>query len=161
EISGWQVSEKSARRFLFTGERSSYGAALGQTENLGVIEAIWFRERRPRFTPRLQGRDSADPGGRSKSEASGESRERAASAPQVEGQSADTSDDYAATGMGDRMRHGVERVHLELESTPLASVRLRYEFRPQLVELGIFPDRLTVRDRRGRARGFDGWCPEP
>src|SRR6476619_7560088 len=45
-ISGWQVSNRAARSFFFTGERNSYGARLGQTENLGVIEAVYFRERR-------------------------------------------------------------------------------------------------------------------
>src|SRR5258706_1554693 len=45
-ISGWQISNRTARNFFFTGERHSYGATLGQTENLGVIEAVYFRERR-------------------------------------------------------------------------------------------------------------------
>ena len=49
EISGWQVNDRTARSFFFTGERRSYGAALGQTENLGVIEAVFYRERRPRI----------------------------------------------------------------------------------------------------------------
>ena len=44
-ISGWQVNQRTARRFFFTGERGSYGAAMGQTENLGVIEAVFYRER--------------------------------------------------------------------------------------------------------------------
>src|SRR6266850_1248112 len=48
-ISGWQISDSSARKFFFTGEKQSYGAALGQTENLGVIEAVFFRERRPQY----------------------------------------------------------------------------------------------------------------
>src|ERR1041385_1550304 len=44
-ISGWQVDEGTARRFFFTGEKRSYGATLGKTENLGVIEAVFYRER--------------------------------------------------------------------------------------------------------------------
>ena len=42
-------------------------------------------------------------------------------------------------------------------------VRLRYEFRPQLVKLGLLPEwrHPTPLDRRERARGFDGYCPEP
>ena len=47
-ISGWQVNDRTARRFFFTGEKDSYGASLGQTENLGVIEAIFYRERERR-----------------------------------------------------------------------------------------------------------------
>src|ERR1043165_7297976 len=50
-ISGWQMSSERARRFYFTNERDSYGAKLGQTENLGVIAAVFFRERRRVITP--------------------------------------------------------------------------------------------------------------
>ena len=46
-IGGWQMSSQRARRFYFTSERDSYGAKLGQTANLGVISAVFFRERRP------------------------------------------------------------------------------------------------------------------
>jgi len=47
EISGWQVSSARARHFYFTRESDSYGAKLGQTANLGVISAVFFRERQP------------------------------------------------------------------------------------------------------------------
>src|ERR1035441_4222485 len=46
-IPGWQVSSAASRKFVFTGERGSYGAALGKTQDLGVIEAVFFRERLP------------------------------------------------------------------------------------------------------------------
>ncbi|HEV7377665.1 MAG TPA: hypothetical protein VGN95_23320, partial [Pyrinomonadaceae bacterium] len=46
-ISGWQMSSERARHFYFTTERESYGTKLGQTSNLGVISAVFFRERRP------------------------------------------------------------------------------------------------------------------
>src|SRR6266550_4283071 len=46
-ISGWQMSSERARRFYFTSEHDSYGAKLGQTANLGVISAVFFRELRP------------------------------------------------------------------------------------------------------------------
>src|SRR6266850_5487670 len=46
-ITGWQMSSERARRFYFTSERDSYGAKLGQTSNLGVVSAVFFRERRP------------------------------------------------------------------------------------------------------------------
>ena len=44
-ISGWQVNSAEARRFEFTTEARSYGQALGQTANLGVISAVFFKER--------------------------------------------------------------------------------------------------------------------
>ena len=65
-------------------------------------------------------------------------------------------DDYAATGMGRRTHHEVEEVELALEHFPFATVAIRYEFRPQLVKLGVLFDRDPL-ERRERARGF---CPE-
>lgn len=159
-LEGWQVSSSAARRFVFTGERDSYGAALGQTANLGVVEAVFFRERprlpvpvapRPQTSREAPGRPAGEPGPpEARSDASG--REKSSAAP---------ADDYAATGMGDRTRHDVTRVAIDLERTAAARIRIRYEFRPQLVALGLLPpadDRLA---RRERASGFDGYCPEP
>src|SRR6185503_10524217 len=44
-IGGWQMSSERARRFYFTSERDSYAAKLGQAANLGLISAVFFRER--------------------------------------------------------------------------------------------------------------------
>ena len=44
-ISGWQTSRTEARRFEFTTEARSYGQALGEADNLGVISAVFFKER--------------------------------------------------------------------------------------------------------------------
>ena len=162
-LEGWQVSSSYARRFVFTGERDSYGAALGKTDDLGVIEAVFFREKVRRPVPvaptACEPRDASSRSGgpaeapRAKGEAAREG-EKVAAAPSL-------SDEYAATGMGERDRHDVTQVDLELERTPAARLRIRYEFRPQLVRLGLLPsdeDRLA---RRERARGFDRFCPEP
>src|ERR1051325_9005347 len=46
-VRGWQMSSDNARRFYFTTERDSYGAKIGQTENLGLISAVFFHERKP------------------------------------------------------------------------------------------------------------------
>ncbi|HEX7708050.1 MAG TPA: hypothetical protein VF701_16440 [Thermoanaerobaculia bacterium] len=153
EIEGWQVSDRAARRFVFTGERASYGASLGETENLGVIEAVFYRERRrpvARYQPSLERQGSS----RDNSAA------KAAPAPTAaaEAQSA-LSDDYAATGMGGRTRHEVRRVSLDLDPQPIASVRIRYEFRPQLVKLGVISSVRSPLERRESARGFE-FCPE-
>ncbi len=148
-ISGWQVNDRTARRFFFTGEKDSYGAALAQTENLGVIEAVFYRERQRRITviaPRAE--ESSKQGAPSSAVGA------AGAAP--------PSDDYAGTGMGGRTRHEVELVDLELEKVPAASVRIRYEFRPQLVKLGVLPPLYeSPLERRERARGFGNFCPEP
>ena len=59
-ISGWQTSQTEARRFEFTTEERSYGHALGKTANLGVISAVFFKERRSN----LMTEASKDPGDR-------------------------------------------------------------------------------------------------
>ena len=147
-ISGWQVDDQNARNFFFTGERKSYGARLGQTDNLGVIEAVFYRERRPkvREIAPMQVPES----------------ERREGAPSAKSQNQGAlSDDYAATGMGQRERHEVESVDIDLEPSPAASIRIRYEFTPQLVKMGILPSPSPLPiERRERASGFSTYCPE-
>ena len=148
-ISGWQVDDRDARNFFFTGERRSYGALLGETDNLGVIEAVFYRERRPRISEYAVPQPGPQSG-----------REMSAAAPPAKAQKRDAlSDDYAATGMGQRERHEVETVDIDLESQPAASIRIRYEFTPQLVKMGILPA-MSPMERREHSRGFSTFCPE-
>jgi len=160
-ISGWQVNDRTARSFFFTGERRSYGAFLGKTENLGVIEAAFFREvpLRPEPMPYYAPREEQSEGGRdSKSGAAAPPPASANAQPRDQ-----LSDDYAATGMGERERHEVESVDIRLEHNPVASVRIRYEFTPQLVKMGILPPPYhspSALERREHARGFSNYCPE-
>ena len=155
-IRGWQVSGSTARQFYFTGESRSYGAAIGQTQNLGVIQAVFYRER-PQAPPYAWNEGSARDEKSAAPRRKGESSNSAPSA--VESQAA-VDDDYAATGMGRRTRNDVTRVAIDLERTAVASIAIRYEFRPQLVKLGVLRE-PRVLDRRERARGFDSWCPQP
>ena len=149
-ISGWQVDELHARNFFVTGERRSYGARLGQTDNLGIIEAVFYRERRPRISEYAPGQRVPPPPTESMN----------GTAPKAEAQKRDAlSDDYAATGMGRREQNEIEMVNIDLESQPAASVRIRYEFTPQLVKMGILPDASPL-ERRERAQGFSSFCPE-
>ena len=159
-IEGWQTGPETARRFFFTSEQRSYGAWLGATDNLGVISAVLYRER-PRPRPQPWARDRLS--GRSKMESQ---RDGGAAAPQMEGDSVDgLRDDVAATGIGRETGHRVRRVQLDLETQPAGAVTIRYEYRPQLVELGVLPpgpneDPLW---RRERASGFEGvaFAPDP
>jgi hypothetical protein len=111
-ISGWQMSSERARRFYFTNERDSYGAKLGQTANLGVIAAVFFRERsRPvRITPDYPVR-------RDKMEA-----------PQSQSVRREDNDN-AATGIGRNVRNDVSWVDVELDSRAVGEVTIRYEYR--------------------------------
>jgi hypothetical protein len=161
-ISGWQTSASHARAFEFTTEARSYGHALGKTANLGTIAAVFFRERMPEYSRR---RDLQAPRAEAAPPPASEPRASSGAERPAAGLSANkaAADEYAATGMGRRTDHAVERVWLDLEDTPAASVNIRYEFRPQLVRLGILPAPQTVDPlrRRERARGFEpGFAPE-
>jgi hypothetical protein len=156
-ISGWQTSMAQARRFFFTTEDRSYAQRLGQPQNQGVISAVFFKERAPvRIVPLAQG--SAD------DDAPRRRPAPAGAAGKAESQAARAAEEYAATGIGERTDHAVEVVHLDLESRPAATIDIRYEYRSQLVRLGILPDRPDAADplsRRQNAHGFDkGFCPD-
>ena len=158
-ISGWQVSSTDARRFFFTTEEESYGSWLGRDANLGVIEAVVYREKKPRLTlgQWLGSRSQAAPSPTDRARPSAEAEKQA-------GKAAD-ADDLAATGIGRRVDHRVQRVHLELEERPAAQLRLRYEYRRQLVDLGVLPspEEETALARREGASGFSDltFSPDP
>ena len=159
-ISGWQTSQSEARRFEFTTEARSYGQALGKTANLGVISAVFFKERVRAIIPETSNKyeDRQAPAPRSSSPSAKESASEDARGDKK------AQDEYAATGMGRRTGHAVEQVWLDLEDAPVQSVNIRYEFHAQLVRLGILapPRTADSLQRRERARGFEpGFCPEP
>jgi len=173
-IPGWQVSGDTSRRFFFTGEKRSYGAALGETANLGTIEAVFFREKVPyRYGQRWSAREKDEeisssergrgeaPGAAGAEPQAGAARDHSQKSLPPQSASSDLSDDLAATGIGRRTRFDVTRVSLELEDSPSATVRLRYEFRPQLVALGVLPRASDPIARREAGRGFEDFCPEP
>ncbi|MCU1263863.1 MAG: hypothetical protein JWM21_181 [Acidobacteria bacterium] len=171
DISGWQVSTARARHFYFTTERDSYGAKLGQTANLGVISAVFFRERQPvpvRVVPPPSPRS-----GQPTYEDNGASSNRGADAPTV-AESKDSrrksypapDDESAATGIGRSVSNDVRWVNMQLESRPFSDVTIRYEFYQGLVRLGILPrvyQRPDSLKRREDARGFEDrrFSPEP
>jgi len=74
-ISGWQTSQTEARRFEFTTEEKSYGQALVKTANLGVISAVFFKERVVTYVPdtskdRARRQPAPSPSGSTKQEPS-------------------------------------------------------------------------------------------
>ena len=172
-IGGWQMSSHRARRFYFTSERDSYGAKLGQTANLGLVTAVFFRERRPMPVPitppypiykddgrRSRGEDAPSnaPSAGARAE-SADKRQSNVMRPQIE-------EEYAATGIGRSVQNDVRFVNMRLDSRPAAEVTLRYEYYPALVRLGILPRRYERADtlrRREDARGFEDrrFSPEP
>ena len=152
-ISGWQMSSERARRFYFTNERDSYGAKLGQTANLGVISAVFFREQRrvsPPY-PISRNRDKSQPQESSKSiDGLAESR---AAAPSRD-------DEYAATGIGRNVRNDVYWVNMDLDSRAAGEVTIRYEYYQALLRLGVVP-REQSREPLRRREDSRGFSPEP
>lgn len=176
-ISGWQMSSDRARRFYFTTERDSYGAKLGETANLGVISAVFFRERRSIPVPVIPPpRPSSPPyeDDRVREEAQSSDSRRPASpsgnAGAEKGRRADVAplpdDESAATGIGRSVRNDVHWINMELESQPASEITIRYEYYPALVRLGILPRPYSRPDslkRREGAAGFEDrrYSPEP
>ncbi|MDT7605275.1 MAG: hypothetical protein QOF61_3272 [Acidobacteriota bacterium] len=175
-ISGWQMSQTHARRFYFTSERDSYASKLGRAEDLGVISAVFFRERasysevvpppRPSGTPerRAESERKSEPAPSQSSQSAGALGAGRAKDRAVAPQSDD--DELAATGIGRAVGNDVRWVNLDLEREPSANVTLRYEYRPALVRLGVLPRPEANGDalrRRERARGFADprFCPVP
>jgi hypothetical protein len=173
-LDGWQTSQQTARRFYFTTEDESYGAWLGQTRNLGVISAAFFREKRRPPVP--IGRPYSDGSRRG----AGEKSRMSPAAPQRQESRADAeggaepksmqpapSDDLAATGIGREVDHRVRRVQFDAERNPAAVAEIRYEYHDALVRLGVLPRPFARRHdplrRREHARGFDDieFAPDP
>ena len=201
DVPGWQISGQTSRRFFFTETARSYAKWLGDTSNVGTIEAVFYRERYAgdgnRATSRAEGRAGApgrrgagslrrgrrrrrsrrrhsrgpehvrrDPGS---GRGTGQPSSKAAPAPSSEPSTRPApparkeSDTFAATGIGARTDFSVEWIAFDQEPQPAATLALRYEFREQLVRLGVAPrergDGLAAREH---ARGFaPEYAPDP
>lgn len=170
-LQGWQMSSNRARKFYFTSERDSYASRLGQTANLGVISAVFFRESTP-YPVRVT------PPPRPRHESSGAAKDKRSNAPSAGTESEATArqqrdatviapdDEYAATGIGRSVQNDVQWINMELERHPAAEVTIRYEYYSALVRLGVLPRQYPQPDplrRREESRGFEDrrYSPEP
>jgi hypothetical protein len=159
DIPGWQISGQTSRKFFFTDTAGSYAKWLGDTSNVGTIEAVFFREkRRPPVAERKDEPQPAMPGSTSQDSAA---RERAQAPQARESARPKTVENFAATGIGDATSFPVAWVDFQEDPTPVARIALRYEFHDELVRLGVLPreDELYARDR---ASGFEhSYAPDP
>jgi len=166
DIPGWQVSGETSRKFFFTETSRSYARWLGDTSNVGTIEAIFYREKR--CEPTLLFKDSPNHDGEvqggipaAPSAPSAEKRSRSSAQFEAGVAKSRESDSFAATGIGNRTAFPVQWVAFEEDPVPAASIALRYEFRPELIRLGVLrhADELFARDR---ASGFEHeYAPDP
>ena len=175
-VRGWQMSSDNARRFYFTTERESYGAKLGQTANLGVVSAVFFRERGQPVTV-MPVTPAPKPGYSRDDNTRVPQEERRAESGSVQGGGTEAAkqksavpypmpdDESAATGIGRSVPNGVRWIHMDLDPKAAGEVTIRYEYRASLVKLGIIPrdyPRPNVLDRREKAQGFEPkYCPQP
>jgi hypothetical protein len=173
EIPGWQISGETSRRFFFTETGRSYAKWLGDTSNVGTIEAAFFREKRQRIAhaeritvdrravnPQSAAGESG-PAGPAATDSSTRSADAPRDAAKAQALRSSEADSYAATGIGDRTSFPVIWVDFQEEPAPVATVALRYEFRPELVRLGVLANDgdLWARDR---AHGFERkYAPSP
>jgi hypothetical protein len=155
------MSSERARRFYFTNERDSYGAKLGQTANLGVISAVFFRERHRPITvnPYPIYRDKESGKLRSEQEApAAKSTDEAARDKRVV---VPDDDDYAATGIGRSVRNDVRWVDMDLDSNAAGEVTIRYEYYSALLRLGVVPRQPREPYPLQRREDSRGFSPEP
>ena len=181
EIPGWQVSGETSRRFFFTDTARSYAKWIGDTRNVGTIEAVFFREKTQTPHPIAQDRiralreeaasgvEGGVPGGvpgtsSTKGAASAPSAGSGDEPPLSVGaarQFASEADRFAATGIGARTRFAVRWVSFEEDPIPAASISLRYEYRRELVRLGVLSGEGDLH-ARDRGRGFEHpYAPDP
>ena len=131
---------------------------------VGTIEAVVFRER-PRqaletspAAPETRGEILQEPFGDARKSAP-KSAGAAAAPPAAREKE---SDRFAATGIGERSRFAVRWVPFEEEPDPAARIALRYEFRRELVRLGVLSHEEDAFAARERARGFEPtYAPDP
>jgi hypothetical protein len=127
-INGWQMSSERARRFYFTSEQDSYGAKLGQTSNLGLVSAVFFRELRSVAVPITPapppGPRPEDRGERERSSNGADSSAGTSQAPDARANKGIISrdDDYAATGIGRSVHNDVQWVNMNLDPRAVGDV---------------------------------------
>ena len=168
DIPGWQVSGSTSRRFFFTETSKSYAKWLGDTSNVGTIEAVFYREKRRvpvhAWKDEPAQREMSEKRAPSSAPSSADEAGAAGAVPSQDSARANKvreAERFAATGIGDKTDFPVEWVAFEEDPTPAARLALRYEFRPELIRLGLLSrgNDLYARDR---ARGFENdYAPDP
>ncbi len=182
-VRGWQMSSNRARRFYFTTEQDSYANRINRPSDMGVISAVFFREREdvavasPPSYPRSNddseygeqsaGRRSSSDSSSAPSSAPSSSARATESRRRSSAGAAQPDDTHAATGIGQSVRNNVNWVNLDLDPNPYSQVTMRYEYRDALVRLGVIPRRdrgQEVIRRRENSTGFSDnrrYSPEP
>ena len=162
DITGWQVSERTARRFIFTSKSESYATWRSNSwgrdlsVNCGVIGVAYFwsqRELDDYFNDHpVVIRYLAQPQGRETWQGQGQSQAPMRSGARDEGRREE--EQRAGTGMGDR------------ESNPIRQVRFDYDqgmyHTSEAVIIAYdFPEERRRRPRPFEDRGYAPEAPDP
>lgn len=173
-IKGWRKDLRNVSRFVFVDEQRSYAERTGQGNgDLGWIRVTAFHEVDHRGTLRWRSDDARDElgagaGGRELEKNSAPPSTRAAPDGRLSGdamrqesdRSAPLTESNPGTGWGPNQRDHVRTVDFEPRPVAAAQVILRYEYKRQLVALGILPWQAPSRTWE-RERGLYGFAQPP
>jgi hypothetical protein len=181
EITGWRKSMRDVAQFYFTDLPDSYAARTGRPDNVGVIGAAVFRERRYGGyydQPAPIARDSAGDSAREERGRYGAEAERqdkpAAAAPQAQRRAAESAADgyygdrrgvgqSIGTGHGAREWSPVGRTDFVRASrSPAQVLQLRYDDVDNLMAMGVMPRPYRRNRDRDQPQAFpNGFAADP
>lgn len=148
DIDGWRKSLQHSAQFYFTRVPDSYAARTGRPDDIGVIGAAVFEEKRaaPVYSARP---------------AMAESQAAPPPSGSLSKSSADASVQRVGTGHGALQYSEVSRTQFtRASSRPASLVVIRYDDRARLAALGILPRKPLI-GIRPSPRPFPGFVPDP
>lgn len=160
EIAGWRKSLQEVAQFYFTALPDSYAARTDRPDNVGVIGAAVFRERRPP-PPVLSLPAPAAPEARAG--ASGAMADAAESAERAVGAVRAKKAERLGTGHGEREYAPIRYTDFERASvSPNELLSVRYDSRPNLMARGIIAKPRPIRPYSPEPQPFPGqFVPDP
>lgn len=171
-IKGWRKSLSSVSRFVFVDEERSYAERTGQGNGeLGWIRVTAFHEQNRGGAIRWRSDDGRDElraheekAAPERDAAPGEGRSMGGMKQNFHGgdlaPAAPMAESNPGTGWGPNQRDRVRTVEFEPRPYAAAQVILRYEYKRELVALGILPWRAPDRTWE-RERGLYGFAQPP
>ncbi len=160
EITGWRKSLTEAAAFYFTALPDSYAARTGRPDNVGVIGAAVFTERRAALERDLEAlRGALDHPELAQLHSDNRARDStSAPAPAAKAHDEAMRAERLGTGHGEREYAPTTRTTFERASErPAELIRLRYDSHANLVASGV----LRPSPRRPMPEPFPAFVPDP
>ncbi|MGG6462018.1 hypothetical protein [Solilutibacter silvestris] len=163
EIDGWRKSMQRVAQFVFTDVDDSYAARTGRPDNIGVIGAAVFRERRIRPLPPppiMLPRSYEGAANKSRGEASAAADAAAPNAGNV-AESRNAAPQRIGTGHGESQWSPVDSTTFRRASNrPTEVVSVRYNDVATLRRIGVIPNWRPPVNRRPQPFP-GGFVPDP